>query len=526
MLACSYVSACLYALGAATFAHLAESATNRIWVYPVQTSIHTKSQQYSVEANNYAAPTWKYEAPYGFSHFTMANGPVDVRVFKINNKPVSGWSISPRKLKIQASIDRNCIKFQLQRAEYLILTLDNLPELILLADPVVTGGYPDVKAASTINVQSLGADPSGSHYSTAAIQTAIYHASDVNGGGTVYIPPGVYLTGNIVFKSNDWLYIEGGAVLRYTGDRSIYKTWWYKWGVPHTFWISTAYDSSNITITGHGMFDGNGKAVYTDSTHKIACTILAPIKTTNFRFEGPIIRESSFWSTTVFLSRQVLSENLKVLNRMDIGEDDGIDIVQSSNVVVRNALAASWDDPFSTKTYGPGKPVINTGQGNVFEAIPGPPQPLRNVLFERTVSWTGCFGLKVGQGSQSEQVNVTFRDAVVYDCSQAIGIHHRWGAKPYKSITFANVEVEKVSSIVDGRRTWLMLKMEDAGAGVAPFSNVVVRNVTVYDAGKTPAVVMGWNRSVIAGDVLLDSIYSKSLKRQARTLEEMGYRTR
>ena len=59
----------------------------------------------------------------------------------------------------------------------------------------------------------------GSASSTEAIRSAI-QAAKAAGGGTVYFPPGNYVTGPIELVNNLVLNIDAGATLRFPADRS------------------------------------------------------------------------------------------------------------------------------------------------------------------------------------------------------------------------------------------------------------------------------------------------------------------
>lgn len=198
------------------------------------------------------------------------------------------------------------------------------------------------------------------------MQSAI-NVATAAGGGIVYVPAGVYKTGNLILKSNVHLYLSGGSVLRYTGAPEIYEPLYTKLGRNFTYWIRTDLNSSNIKITGRGIIDGDGKATYSNSKN-LGLTVLAPMWMSNFFFSGPIFKEASFWNTIVMYSNTMQFQNLKILDRFDMGENDGIDIVESSNVTVSRVISTSWDDSFSTKTN-------DSGQAGGFENMHGPALP-------------------------------------------------------------------------------------------------------------------------------------------------------
>ncbi len=73
-------------------------------------------------------------------------------------------------------------------------------------------------AAPWFNVLDYGAHNDGSTDSTGAIRSAIQAASAA-GGGTVYVPPGNYVTGPIELTNNLVLYLDAGATLRFPAKR-------------------------------------------------------------------------------------------------------------------------------------------------------------------------------------------------------------------------------------------------------------------------------------------------------------------
>ncbi|MHC4541065.1 MAG: glycoside hydrolase family 28 protein [Planctomycetota bacterium] len=83
---------------------------------------------------------------------------------------------------------------------------------------------------------------------TAAIQKAI-DVCAVRGGGCVYFPPGSYLTGTLILKSNVSLKLEAGATLLGSEDLSDYE-------LPYLIY---AKDARNISIRGAGSVNGQGE---------------------------------------------------------------------------------------------------------------------------------------------------------------------------------------------------------------------------------------------------------------------------
>ena len=78
-----------------------------------------------------------------------------------------------------------------------------------------------LSAAPVCDVTSYGAKNDGTSRSTKPIRDAIQACAKA-GGGTVYFPAGVYLTGAIELASNIVLDIDAGATLRFHTDLAEY----------------------------------------------------------------------------------------------------------------------------------------------------------------------------------------------------------------------------------------------------------------------------------------------------------------
>jgi polygalacturonase len=117
-------------------------------------------------------------------------------------------------------------------------------------------------AQQYFNVLTYGAKNDSSKIATKAIENAITAASKV-GGGTIYFPPGKYLTGPIHLKSNITILIDAGAVLNFSDNFDDYLPM-----VPSRFEGTSvksfsplfyAYKAENIAIRGRGTINGHGQ---------------------------------------------------------------------------------------------------------------------------------------------------------------------------------------------------------------------------------------------------------------------------
>ncbi|MBQ9705603.1 MAG: right-handed parallel beta-helix repeat-containing protein [Paludibacteraceae bacterium] len=118
-------------------------------------------------------------------------------------------------------------------------------------------------AQRSINLSECpGTAPDGTVLCTEAIRQAIDELN-AQGGGTLVIPEGIWLTGPIELKSNVRLHTERGALVLFSDDFGLYPIIETSFeGVNTRRCLSplNAHDAENIAITGQGTFNGQGDA--------------------------------------------------------------------------------------------------------------------------------------------------------------------------------------------------------------------------------------------------------------------------
>lgn len=113
-----------------------------------------------------------------------------------------------------------------------------------------------------VSIRDFGAKSDGQTLNTEAIAKAIAQMHE-QGGGTVIIPEGLWLTGPIELKSNVRLHTLKGSIVLFTKDFEQYpmvKTYYEGQECWRNKSPLYANQASNIAITGEGIFDGNGDA--------------------------------------------------------------------------------------------------------------------------------------------------------------------------------------------------------------------------------------------------------------------------
>jgi hypothetical protein len=163
--------------------------------------------------------------------------------------------------------------------------------------------------------------------------------------GVVYYGPGLHTNvGPINLTSNQTLYIAGGAVVQ--------------------GWVEARGD--NITIRGRGIIDGFPQPWGVQSG--VRCDMPpgaqppgGGVGCTNFNIEGIIIKDTASWDLVFVKSSVVTVNNVKIIaNRC--GNEDGIDIVNTQHVTIKDSFIRSNDDSIALKGWSP--TIMPTYQAN------------------------------------------------------------------------------------------------------------------------------------------------------------------
>jgi hypothetical protein len=428
---------------------------------------------------------------YSFSQFSFS-GKVEVTITATSQKAITSFSISPLALNIPGRVKGNSLTFTLDRSRYLILKINGLKELILAADPAEDSPpRPSSKGVENITTAPYNILPNGrpstAGNTSAQFAAAIKKASAEN--GTVYVPAGVFYINNIVLSSNVRLYLTGGSVLRSSNDTASMSKDFYKTSQGKGTWlISTQAGSQDVSITGRGMVDGDGYTMRNGanlSGGNLVDTLILANKTHHFTIDGIVAWNAGFWAVMPVRSDTILIKNFKALEALapegckDDGklcmyENDAMDIVESSDVLVTHTLAISQDDTYSTKTWAfPGSEALNldTKWGGV-------PKAVKNVLIQDAVGWSGFDVFKIGGGIGQAQSNITFDQGYVYHAKRALDLFCKYGSATTSNITFKNLDIETTIS------TWA--SFTDPGGPVVgvSFVGINVRNTVGPKAGR------------------------------------------
>ncbi|MFB6320065.1 glycoside hydrolase family 28 protein [Saccharicrinis sp. FJH54] len=403
--------------------------------------------------------------------------------------------------------------------------------IILIA--ILFFGSTMLAANGFYDVTSFGAVSDGQTKATKAIAKAIGSASE-KGGGTIFFPAGKYLTGPIVLKSNITIFLDAGAVLTFSDDFDDYlpmvQSRWEGTDVMNFSPLFYAFRDSNITITGRGRIDGQGKKWW-DYHHWLYSQpkdfkskwqkefakqnkaiilpdqpgmvergflrppFIQPMYCKNVRIEGITITNSPFWTINPEFCENVTVTNVTI-NNPESPNTDGINPESCRYVHISNCHISVGDDCITIKS---GK----DGAGRNMAA------PCENITIANCTMLRGHGGVVIGSEMSGDVKKVTISNCVFEGTDRGIRIKSTRGRGGV-------VEDIRVSNIImkDIRKEAIKLNMfysktepEPVSERTPVFRNIHFSNLTgnAYQAGFLLGLDEMKISNITFNDIQLDS---------------------
>ena len=342
---------------------------------------------------------------------------------------------------------------------------------------------------------------------TAALQSAIDKAAD-QGGGTVLLSKGDYVTGTLVMKSNVRLMVgEGSRLLASTDLADFPEHICQRVTVQDTHMgmnqaLIFAEGCENICLCGPGEIDGRGTQDNFPGGETQHGTpgrpfLIRLVDCKNMHVHDITLRDAACWMENYFNCDNVLLERITVRNQANYN-NDGIDIDGCRDVIIRDCDVRSGDDALCFKAASE--------------------RPTERVLVENCRLYSSCNALKVGTDTQSD-----FRQVLVRNCriggvdEDARGIKHPCSDSgiSLEMVDGGTLEDFLITNI-NIQRAWspIFMRLEDRGRvrpdlpkpPVGTLRRVVIEHVTGCDNGPRGSYLLGVPEKCIE-DVILHDIH-------------------
>ncbi len=239
-----------------------------------------------------------------------------------------------------------------------------LPAVLRVTD--AGGGMQAVKSKpARASVADFGAVGDGKTLNTARLQSVIDQLA-AQGGGTLVVPKGVFLTGALFLKSGVNLHLDAGAVLKGSTDRKDYPKTRTRVEGHFEEWLPALVNADGVDhlrITGPGTLDGNGAPFWEDfwarrkenpktTNLDVERPRLAHISNSeDVRIGGVTFKDSGFWNLHLYRCRNVVVENVRfqVPDGVRCPSTDGTDIDSCQDVTIRGCTYRVDDDCIAVK---------------------------------------------------------------------------------------------------------------------------------------------------------------------------------
>lgn len=262
--------------------------------------------------------------------------------------------------------------------------------------------------------QQLTVEVNGWHKALHLFANGPAVAIDPNAAGVRYFGPGVHRPGRMTLKSNETVYLAGGAVV---------------------YGCIEATEATDLKILGPGIldssefvrdFDRNMDDVAAGRHIRSMGGCIHFLRCGRITIHGPVLRDPHIWCLAVFGCSEVAIANVKEIGLWRYNAD-GIDICNCQNVTVKHCFVRSFDDSLVVK-----------GMRYCTEL------PNKNILFEDCVVWNDWGrSLEIGAETSSPAFShVTFRDCdIIRATFSALDVQHGDRAV-IQDLTFERIRME------------------------------------------------------------------------------------
>lgn len=352
-------------------------------------------------------------------------------------------------------------------------------------------------AQRLFDVRDYGAYGIKTQKATKMLQKAI-DACAAGGGGTVYFPPGEYLSGTIRLKDKVTLHLEKGATLFASQDTTDYRVPYniYKGNNPHQPVLIYAEDVSDISITGEGTIDGQARREYDELrsldnfiADETAAARAAGVEMKKYYKIPPIvsliylvacrdvniqdvhIRESSSWTLHVQWCERVNIQGIYLESSLEAGVNaDGIDVDGCRDVLISNCTIKTGDDAIVLKS------TLTNGR---FENC-------ENVNVSNCVLASTSSALKIGTETFGDFQNIVINNCTIENSNRGLGIIVRDGGT-VRDVIFSNISMQLDRKHFNwwgnADPIWLVVLKRNEDSKVGTIENILFQNIIAHGQG-------------------------------------------
>jgi len=445
------------------------------------------SSDFTVKVNGTPIEACSTVMNVGYAHFAFT-GTVKVEITA--REAISTFDVSPHRHGLQAKAEGSTLSFELSQPRLLHLLVNKLPRFFLFAEA------PEMELPKTgvFDLTQLGVTSSPDAVQTAAIQRAI---DDVGAKkGLLFVPPGIYRTGELRMKSNLTLHLAAGAILKGTGSLADHPVG--EFGTQFIHFI----DCENVRIEGRGVIDAQGRALRLSGENASASRskLIRSFRARNLVVEDVILRDSGTWGVHLIESENLRFTGVKLISNTiydDPGfpwetNTDGFDPDNSSQVLIERCFISSNDDSIAVKLQH------------------GTRRDMTGIVFRDNVCWSVKSALKIGSEVYEKKLsNVLFENNEVIHADRGIVVYAYSGAEIEDTRWIGN-HFEFIGG--DIKRMGIEIKIQ-AEEGNSRMRDVLLQNNTFEHEAEKPSRLQGLDPEHEISGVTIDNLVISGTKR-------------
>lgn len=280
--------------------------------------------------------------------------------------------------------------------------------------------------------------------------------------GVMYFGPGVHSIGRVKLGGGRTVYLAPGAI------------------VHGAFTI----EGPGTTIRGRGILDGSGFPIH--------ATQMIHVMGDNATLEGITVIDPPTWTINFWHVRDGLADNVKVIAYRQ--NSDGIDLVSSRQLEVRNVFLRTWDDGV----------VVKAIKGGYVDDIRVRDSVIANDL--------GCGALEIGKEAQTHSIgNIRFENIDIIHSHACAALDIGTGDEAnIHDVTFADIRIENYRGTPGWIQKWINLELKpdkwSAGAGPGTMNAITFDNVHFISGEPFPSTIRGFDETHMIRGVTFNNL--------------------
>ena len=312
-----------------------------------------------------------------------------------------------------------------------------------------------------------------------------------------YFGPGIHFPGVIKLLDNQSVYVDDEAIV---------------------FGSIFAESAENIRIYGGGVIDGSTEErIYEHCYKDFTKGNIKLYNCKNIRIEDVILKNSAIWTISLFDCDNVKIDNIKIIGQWRYNTD-GIDICNTSNVLIKNSFIRAFDDVITIKG------IYDFGV-------------IENIVVDNCVMWCGWGrNAEIGAETAAEEMkNIVFKNCdLIHSSAVALDIQNCHYAKVH-DVLYENINVEYQKGtlpeiyqnsddmIYDGygktgvpvfiniqnRKGYEFISKNDKNIKYGTVYDIIYRNINVFtDNNQVPFIKFVSNdENAIFDNIILEKFY-------------------